>query len=82
MVVSVAMPPLPTDAVPIATVPSWNVTVPVGATPADPVTVADRVIGWPKTGVAVEAESAVWLELAWLVRVTSSAPGWVESVGL
>src|SRR3954447_25536507 len=51
LVVNVALPPVPTAAVPRTTLPSLNVTVPVGVPPpgATAATVAVKVTAWPVT---------------------------------
>jgi hypothetical protein len=65
---------VPAASVPVPSVvlPSLKVTVPVGDDPPDPLTVAVKVMDWPKALGLAEELSAV-VEEAWLTVCVSAA---------
>src|SRR5258707_4769823 len=76
LVVNVAVPPGPTATVPRTTLPSWNVTLPVGVPEpgATAATVAVKVTAWPGTaGLTDDARATV--VAAPLAGSRTAAPG-------
>ena len=70
VVVSVALPLLPTGAVPRMVEPSWKVTLPVGAPPAADVTVPVSVTGVPDREGLADEVTLVVVELLAVVQVS------------
>src|SRR5262249_50385543 len=87
LVVNVAVPPTPTATVPRTTLPSWNVTVPVGvpAPGATAATVAVKVTAWPVTAGLTDdrratADSA-GLTITFANPALSAKPGPAKEAG-
>src|SRR5262245_14706307 len=74
LVVNVAMLPAPTATVPRTTLPSWNVTVPVGvpAPGATADTVAVKVTAWPATPGLTDDRKATVVDARLTVSVTTA----------
>ena len=74
LVVNVAVPPAPTATVPRITLPSWNVTVPVGvpAPGATAATVAVKVTAWPVAAGLTDEPRATVVDARLTVSVTTA----------
>src|SRR5512144_2738060 len=74
LVVNVAVPPGPTATVPRTTLPSWNVTVPVGVPDpgATAATLAVKVTAWPVTAGLTDDPRATVVAARLTVSVTAA----------